>query len=95
MFSVFEPAWAACRAMDAFERHGDTRLLAWVLMPDHAHWLLQLGASESLPMAVYRLKTTTPRNANRVLQRAGALWDRGSTIGRCGAKKACWWPRVT
>ena len=24
---------------------GDARLLAWVLMPDHVHWLLQAGQS--------------------------------------------------
>ena len=51
-------------------------MLAWVLMPDHAHWLLQLGEHDSLPSVVTRLKCASARNANRVLQRRGTVWGR-------------------
>ncbi len=51
-------------------------MLAWVLMPDHAHWLLQLGEHDSLPSVVTRLKCASARNANRVLQKRGAVWGR-------------------
>ena len=39
----FENFAAACAAARCFENIAvlrDNRLLAWVLMPDHAHWLL-------------------------------------------------------
>ena len=35
-----------CEAVRAFHHQvalADARLLAWVLMPDHGHWLLQMG----------------------------------------------------
>lgn len=51
-------------------------MLAWVLMPDHAHWLIQLGATDSLHVVVNRLKSASARRANRVLNRSGALWAR-------------------
>ena len=55
---------------------GDARMLAWVLMPDHAHWLLQLGELDSLVDVVARLKSASARGANRVLGGKGALWSR-------------------
>ncbi len=50
--------------------------MAWVLMPDHAHWLLQLGERESLASVVNRLKAGSARAANTVLGRGGSLWSR-------------------
>jgi len=51
-------------------------MLAWVLMPDHAHWLLQLGEHDTLAAAVTRLKCSTARSVNRVLDRTGPVWAR-------------------
>ncbi len=51
-------------------------MLAWVLMPDHAHWLIQLGEKRSLSTIVGRIKAASARMANRVLKRQGPLWDR-------------------
>ena len=51
-------------------------MLAWVLMPDHAHWLLQLGENDTLANAVTRLKCASARSANRALGRSGAVWGR-------------------
>ena len=39
-----------------------SRLLAWVLMPDHWHGLIELGAMETLPVCVQRLKANTSRS---------------------------------
>ena len=44
-----------CEAVRAFHQQvalADARLLAWVLMPDHGHWLLQMG--ECMPLQLYR-----------------------------------------
>ena len=68
---------AACAASRCFERPavlGDARMLAWVLMPDHAHWLLQLGSEVSLDAVVQRLKAASSRAANRATNRRGSLW---------------------
>jgi putative transposase len=45
-----------------------------VLMPDHAHWLIALGDSDSLPSLVNRLKSASARAANQALRRSGPLW---------------------
>ncbi len=49
-------------------------MLAWVLMPDHVHWLLQLGTENALDGVVRRLKAASARAANRAVGRSGALW---------------------
>jgi REP element-mobilizing transposase RayT len=70
---------AGCAAARCFEDRAvldDTRMLAWVLMPDHAHWLIQLGDKRSLSMVVNRIKSASARMTNRSLNRQGPLWDR-------------------
>ena len=42
-FLDFGAACAAARCFESTRLLGDTRMLAWVLMPDHVHWLVQLG----------------------------------------------------
>lgn len=51
-------------------------MLAWVLMPDHAHWLLQLGESKSLQKVVESLKAFSAFAANAALTRCGPVWSR-------------------
>jgi putative transposase len=50
-------------------------MLAWVLMPDHAHWLIETSKHDVLGNIVNRIKSSSARQANRVLQRKGALWS--------------------
>src|SRR3546814_16369513 len=78
----FDDFAAACAAAACFEDPvllGDSRMLAWVLMPDHAHWLLQLGESAGLIATVSRLKSASSRAANKTLGRNGHL-DRTSVV---------------
>lgn len=51
-------------------------MLAWVLMPDHVHWLIRLGEVDALASVVNRLKSASARGANRALCRSGPLWAR-------------------
>ena len=51
-------------------------MLAWVLMPDHAHWLVQLHGHDALATVVNRLKSASARAVNQALGRRGALWSR-------------------
>ncbi len=48
-------------------------LLAWVIMPNHIHLLIQVGDT-SLSKIVKELKRYTARVANKLLRRAGAFW---------------------
>jgi putative transposase len=77
---VFEHAAAATSACACFDNErllGTNRMLAWVLMPDHLHFLLELGHDEDLEQCVSRLKSASARQANMCLGRSGALWSAG------------------
>jgi REP element-mobilizing transposase RayT len=51
-------------------------MLAWVLMSDHVHWLIQLGELDKLETVVNRLKSASAREANSKSGRTGGLWQR-------------------
>lgn len=74
-FEDFAAACVAARCFSDTDILGDAILLAWVLMPDHVHWLLQLGITDDLDLVVNRLKSASARKANKVLHRSGALWQ--------------------
>jgi len=50
--------------------------LAWVIMPDHLHWLFQLQENQSLSQIVRLLKGRSAHRVNHYLQRQGSIWDR-------------------
>jgi putative transposase len=72
-FTDFEVAAAAIRGFVQRDL-GSHDLLAWVLMPDHVHWLVQLADASTLDAIVNRLKSASAREANRALMRRGAFW---------------------
>lgn len=51
--------------------------LAWVIMPDHLHWLMQLGEKHTLPSAIRLCKGRSSRAVNLHLARQGRLWQKG------------------
>jgi REP element-mobilizing transposase RayT len=54
---------------------GDSTLLCWVLMPDHWHGLVQLGARDSLAKVMNRFKSLTAKRLH--CTQTGLVWDRG------------------
>jgi putative transposase len=76
LFSHFPAACSAARCFDAAALLRESRMLAWVLMPDHAHWLLQLGEADNLGDVIGRLKSASSRHTNRTLNRMGSLWSK-------------------
>ena len=61
---VFSEWCYAHAAIRAFTQEGvlkDAQLLAWVLMPDHVHWLLQLGEERDLRSLVGTMKSASAR----------------------------------
>lgn len=50
--------------------------LAWVVMPDHLHWLLELRAG-SLADLMQRVKSKSAKAINQACGRQGRLWQDG------------------
>ncbi|MDJ0909232.1 MAG: transposase [Woeseiaceae bacterium] len=51
--------------------------LAFVVMPDHFHWLLQLRGSRSLSVIVNAAKSESARRINAVRHLQHQLWQKG------------------
>ncbi|MFT3807447.1 REP-associated tyrosine transposase [Arenimonas sp.] len=71
----------AARAVAALHAHppvwGRSRCLAWVLMPDHWHGLVELGAGDSLEGLMRRFKSISARAVEARHRINGWLWSRG------------------
>ncbi|MFZ3154757.1 REP-associated tyrosine transposase [Pseudomonas sp.] len=72
-FAVARLLVAELRA--AHEQHRVTSL-AWVVMPDHLHWLVQLQAG-SLDALMRRIKSNSARQINQYLGTQGPIWQPG------------------
>jgi len=51
-------------------------LLAWCVMPNHVHVVLQLFPGVQLSTVVHSWKSFTAKQANRILNRSGTFWQR-------------------
>ncbi|RON78323.1 REP-associated tyrosine transposase [Pseudomonas fluorescens] len=61
--------------------------IAWVVMPDHFHWLVQLEGMHLQPL-MQAVKSRSTLSINRALNRKGAFWqsgyhDRAIRDGQC------------
>jgi putative transposase len=76
-FENFHASRIAARCLDDPALLKNSQILAWVLMPDHMHCLIQLGDEDKLDIFVNRLKSAMARHVNRYLCRGDALWSAG------------------
>lgn len=60
----------------AAHEQGWVSSLAWVVMPDHLHWLVRLEG-RSLDELMRRIKSNSSRLINRRLGRQGPVWQGG------------------
>ncbi|MDO8465428.1 MAG: transposase [Gallionella sp.] len=69
---------ARCVVAEMRALHDDEAVcsLAWVVMPDHVHWLFHLGEHMDLSAAIKRFKACSARRVNGYLNRQGALWQK-------------------
>ena len=74
LFTEFDVACAACRILGSRAPWRDARPLAWVLMPDHLHCLLQLGDAP-LPVVMQSVHSLTARASNRERGSSGRFWQ--------------------
>jgi putative transposase len=77
LFADFCAARVAISALNHRQTLAATTLLAWVLMPDHLHVLLQLGEADDLSALMIRIKSRMGRAVNGHLRRAGSIWQCG------------------
>ena len=72
--------WRAGRlVVDQFRQartEGCADSLAWVVMPDHFHWLVELQNS-TLAQLMLATKSRSAREINTYLGRSGQFWQRG------------------
>ena len=55
--------------------HADTQ--AYVVMPDHVHWLIQLRSVRTLQQTVQAVKILCTKSINMRINRKGSIWERG------------------
>ncbi|HEX7029091.1 MAG TPA: transposase [Gammaproteobacteria bacterium] len=65
------------KAMHHAHAAGDVSSLCFVVMPDHLHWLFELGERRTLSEVMNRFKTWTAHEINRTLGERGQVWQQG------------------
>ena len=58
-------------AIDAAETH------AWVVMPEHLHWMIQLGSTVGLSQLIQMFKSKSAIAINRLRGSSGTVWQPG------------------
>ncbi len=76
VFQQFVPARLVIREMRRLHLDRFIESFAWVLMPDHLHWLFQLNEIASLSTVMKTFKARSAHVVNHYLVRQGALWQR-------------------
>lgn len=87
--------WRVGRLVVAEMRLNRVESLAWVMMPDHWHWLLQLSEMIDLARVMNVTKGRSAIAVNRSLGRTGPVWQRGYHDHACAMMKMYAWWRVT
>ena len=59
------------------DSHGHTNTIAFVIMPDHLHWLLALTGTRPLSRVMHSVKRASSRAINAAAARSGPLWQDG------------------
>lgn len=76
LFHDFDLGRLLVAQLRAASDEGWATSLAWVVMPDHLHWLIELH-ERPLDVLMRRIKSNSSRYINRRLGRSGALWQQG------------------
>jgi REP element-mobilizing transposase RayT len=77
LFDDWNVATDAARIMSAAWVWQRSRLLAWVVMPDHWHGLVELGGFDTLPACMHRLKGRSARLLRQAHPGLGPVWADG------------------
>ncbi len=74
-FNDFVLARIMINEMQYVEMEGLVESKAWVLMPDHLHWLIGLTEESSLSRVMNFVKGRSSRLINKHLGRKGTVWQ--------------------
>jgi putative transposase len=75
-FADFLCARRVVNEMRILHDHEMVVSLAWVIMPDHVHWLFQLTDKVDLSSVMKQLKARSAHSVNAYLNRKGPLWQK-------------------
>lgn len=76
LFAAPECAAVLMHQFKASDARGASRSFAWVIMPDHFHWVMQLRGG-ALGPCVQSLKSRSAVAINAALGRRAPVWQRG------------------
>jgi REP element-mobilizing transposase RayT len=76
LFADINVARLLVHELRRLHEYGDVTSLAWVIMPDHLHWLIQLNECLPLSRVVKTLKARSALTINRHRCQSGSLWQR-------------------
>ena len=77
LFEPFEQGRIVVNAMKREHDAGHVDSFAFVVMPDHVHWLFQLQGTRSLSTTMNTVKSFSARRINAVLGTSGRIWEPG------------------
>ena len=77
IFSEFRAARIVIQSINREDDALHVRTLAFVVMPDHIHWLFQLVGERDLSRCINNMKSFAARQINRQVGRNGRLWQKG------------------
>ena len=75
-FAAFDAGCRVAAVISDARLWRESRVLAWVLMPDHWHGLIELGGADRLDGLMCRMKTNTARAVRGPGEVARPLWAR-------------------
>ena len=77
LFGNFVLGRMVVRSLMRAEDSKRVRSLAFVVMPDHLHWLVQLSADDSLSATVGSVKSQSSRLIRQAIGIENAVWQKG------------------
>ena len=75
LFLNYEAARALSSTLHRVLQKQNSEILAWVVMPDHMHLLLQLSENELLSKTMNRINSCTAIAVNKALKRHSPVWQ--------------------
>ncbi len=76
LFTDWHTGRLVINAFREIEINAYAKTYAWVVMPDHIHWLMAPMAG-SVTDIVRRAKSCSARGVNRAIGRTGPVWQKG------------------
>ena len=77
LFQNFQCGRALVECLRHEHDRGHVESLAFVVMPDHFHWLFSLSGSRSLNECIKNVKSYSANRINRIIRSSGKVWQVG------------------